>query len=254
MLADCVPESWETRPGGRVEHAARCASAADRHRVRGRFAGRPPDLAVMRSCMLLSKWLTSRRLETPAGAAYSRSGRSPRVGRGARGNAVPEAAPAPRERMPRASFDLGRRAATAAAASSYESRWSVESRGSSPQTWRARRYLSWCRVDETSSSRRGSDQEIAELAALADGSLAPERRVALEARVAASSELADRLAEQQRAVALARSAGEGVEAPAALRARIDAQRRARRAPATASSRPGRCRCDRRGWSSPWGWA
>jgi len=40
------------------------------------------------------------------------------------------------------------------------------------------------------------DREIAELAALADGSLAPERRVALEARVAASPELADRLAEQ----------------------------------------------------------
>jgi hypothetical protein len=71
-------------------------------------------------------------------------------------------------------------------------------------------------------------QEIAELAALADGSLAPERRAALEARVAASSELADRLAEQQRAVALARSAAAEVEAPAALRARIDTRRRARR--------------------------
>jgi Anti-sigma-K factor rskA, C-terminal len=72
-------------------------------------------------------------------------------------------------------------------------------------------------------------QEIAELAALADGSLAPERRGALEARVAASSQLADRLAVQQRAVALARSAADEVEAPAALRARIDAQRRPRRA-------------------------
>ena len=63
-------------------------------------------------------------------------------------------------------------------------------------------------------------RELAELAALADGSLAPERRAALEARVAASPELADRLAEQQRAVALARGAAAGVEAPAALRARI----------------------------------
>jgi len=62
---------------------------------------------------------------------------------------------------------------------------------------------------------------MAELAALADGSLAPERRAALEARVATSSELADRLVEQQRAVALARSAVNGVEAPEALRARID---------------------------------
>jgi hypothetical protein len=76
----------------------------------------------------------------------------------------------------------------------------------------------------------GADGELAELAALADGSLAPERRAALEARVAASSELADRLAEQHRAVALARSATNEVEASAALRARIEAQQRARRVP------------------------
>jgi hypothetical protein len=73
-------------------------------------------------------------------------------------------------------------------------------------------------------------REIAELAALADGSLAPGRRAALQARVAASPELADRLAEQRRAVALARSAAAAVEAPAALRTRIEAQRRARRPP------------------------
>jgi hypothetical protein len=71
-------------------------------------------------------------------------------------------------------------------------------------------------------------REIAELAALADGSLAPERRAALEARVEASSELSDRLAEQQRAVELARSAANEVEAPTALRARIEAQRHVRR--------------------------
>jgi anti-sigma-K factor RskA len=70
-------------------------------------------------------------------------------------------------------------------------------------------------------------QETAELAALADGSLPPERREELEARVASSSELADRLAEQQRAVAMAHSAAAEVEAPAALKARIEAQRRAR---------------------------
>jgi Anti-sigma-K factor rskA len=69
------------------------------------------------------------------------------------------------------------------------------------------------------------DAEGAELAALADGSLPPERRAALEARVAASSELAERLAEQRHAIAIARSATNGVEAPAALRARIEAQRR-----------------------------
>jgi anti-sigma-K factor RskA len=80
--------------------------------------------------------------------------------------------------------------------------------------------------------RRGrrDDAGADELAALADGSLEPERRAALEERVAASPELADLLAEQQRAVALTQSAAAQVEAPAGLRARIDAERRARRAP------------------------
>ena len=71
-------------------------------------------------------------------------------------------------------------------------------------------------------------QEVVELAALADGTLAPERHAALEAQVAASSELADRLAEQQRALTLMRSAVDEVETPAALRARIEAQARGRR--------------------------
>jgi hypothetical protein len=84
--------------------------------------------------------------------------------------------------------------------------------------------------------RRGREdeaggRETAELAALADGSLAPERRSSLKAAVAESPELAERLAEQQRAVALARSAVAGVEAPAGLRARIEAQQRPRRRPA-----------------------
>jgi anti-sigma-K factor RskA len=80
--------------------------------------------------------------------------------------------------------------------------------------------------------RRGGEEEadargIAELAALADGSLTPERRAELEARLDDSPILADRLAEQERAVALLRGAGDEVEAPAALRARLDAQRRTR---------------------------
>lgn len=74
------------------------------------------------------------------------------------------------------------------------------------------------------------DQEAAELAALADGSLAPKRRASLEARVASSAELTERLAEQRRAVALAESAVEGVAAPEGLRTRIEARRSASRRP------------------------
>ena len=83
------------------------------------------------------------------------------------------------------------------------------------------------RVPVESSRARGGPLD-AELAALADGSLAPQRRAALEAKVAASAELAERLAEQQRAVALARSAAAEVETPATLRSRVEAQRRTHR--------------------------
>jgi hypothetical protein len=80
--------------------------------------------------------------------------------------------------------------------------------------------------------RRGrhetGEREIAELAALADRSLPPDRVAELEARVAASPELADRLAEQRHAVALAESAAAEAAAPGRLRARIDAQRQGRR--------------------------
>ena len=72
--------------------------------------------------------------------------------------------------------------------------------------------------------KRGGEEE---LAALADGSLAPEHREELEARIDASPILADRLAEQQRAVALLQGAGDEVDAPAGLRTRLEAQRSAR---------------------------
>jgi hypothetical protein len=80
--------------------------------------------------------------------------------------------------------------------------------------------------------RRGRAEEsdvhgAVELAALADGSVAPERRAALEARIAASPALADRLTEQERAVALLRGAADEVDAPAGLRARLEAQRSVR---------------------------
>jgi hypothetical protein len=73
--------------------------------------------------------------------------------------------------------------------------------------------------------RRRREDETAELAALADGSLAPDRRAAAEARVAASPELTGRLAEQERAISYARQAAADVEAPSGLRRRIEAQRR-----------------------------
>ena len=72
--------------------------------------------------------------------------------------------------------------------------------------------------------RRGED-EAAELAALADGSLAPERRAAVEAHVAASPELAERLAEQKRAIAYTQQAAADVDAPAGLRRRVEMRQR-----------------------------
>jgi hypothetical protein len=75
---------------------------------------------------------------------------------------------------------------------------------------------------------RHRDLDPAELAALADGSLDPQRRAAAEARVAGSAELAELLSEQERAVALTRSLAAEVEAPAPLRAHIEARRRPQR--------------------------
>ena len=77
--------------------------------------------------------------------------------------------------------------------------------------------------------RRVRDPEPVELAALADGSLAPDRRAPLEAEVAASPELGHLLAEQQRAVALVRGAAIEVEAPASLRVRVEPKARTARA-------------------------
>src|SRR5262249_35925314 len=71
------------------------------------------------------------------------------------------------------------------------------------------------------------DDEPTELAALADGSLPPQRRAAVEERVAESPELAAMLAEQQRSLALVRAATSSVTAPTALRARVEAEPRSR---------------------------
>src|SRR6478752_5157380 len=60
----------------------------------------------------------------------------------------------------------------------------------------------------------------AELAALADGSLEPERRERVLERVRASPELGAALAEQHQAVAV--TAAVGVRAPEALRGQVEA--------------------------------
>jgi hypothetical protein len=72
------------------------------------------------------------------------------------------------------------------------------------------------------------DDEPSELAAVADGSLPPEQRAEVEARLLESPELAARLAEQERALELVRSATATTAAPAQLRARVEAERSPRR--------------------------
>jgi anti-sigma factor RsiW len=71
-----------------------------------------------------------------------------------------------------------------------------------------------------------SEQELAELSALADGTLPAEQRAAVEARVAASTEL-QRLLERQRRSLAATQALASEATPASLRTTVDAQRRAR---------------------------
>jgi anti-sigma-K factor RskA len=88
--------------------------------------------------------------------------------------------------------------------------------------------LPWCMLIPRRRDHEAEDPEPVELAALADGSLEPGRRAVLEAEVAASPELAGLLAEQQRAVALTRSAAETIGAPASLRAQLERERRAPR--------------------------
>jgi anti-sigma factor RsiW len=75
-----------------------------------------------------------------------------------------------------------------------------------------------------------SPRKLSELSALADGSLAPERRDAVKARIEASPELTALYERERRAVALLRTT-HADRAPAALRERIEQQRsRQRRVP------------------------
>lgn len=72
------------------------------------------------------------------------------------------------------------------------------------------------------------EEQLAELAALADGSLPPSRRAVVEARVAASPRLQALLAEQRRAVSAMRDRTE--VAPLSLRTRVEGMRRPKAAP------------------------
>src|SRR5947207_12793421 len=67
-----------------------------------------------------------------------------------------------------------------------------------------------------------SAEEMAELSALADGTLPAERRVVVEARVAASPELRQLVDRQRRAVA-ATAVAASEPAPASLQAGVEAQ-------------------------------
>ncbi len=74
-----------------------------------------------------------------------------------------------------------------------------------------------------------TQRELADLSALADGSLPPERRDAVQARIAASPELSALYANERRVVELLSEPANRPPAPASLRARIDAERPTRAA-------------------------
>jgi hypothetical protein len=80
--------------------------------------------------------------------------------------------------------------------------------------------------------------ELAELSALADGTLDPDRRAEVRARIAASPELTALYERERQVVALLHEARARDRAPAALRARIEAQRPSRPRRATARLRYG----------------
>jgi hypothetical protein len=72
-----------------------------------------------------------------------------------------------------------------------------------------------------------SPRELADISALADGSLDPRRRADVEHRVAASAELTALYERERRVVDLIQTANSEVHAPTALRSRIEASRPSR---------------------------
>ena len=86
-------------------------------------------------------------------------------------------------------------------------------------------------ADRNAESSKASRRDLAELSALADGTLDPTRRAAVEARLAGSAELSELYERERRAADLVRLSVAEVHAPAALRLRIDAEiERRRRVP------------------------
>jgi len=98
---------------------------------------------------------------------------------------------------------------------------------------RARVVKLWMKLRARMNSRRSptSRRTLADLSALADGSLEPERREAVSREIAASPELSELFGREQHAVELLAHARESDRAPLALRERIAADRRTRTAPA-----------------------
>lgn len=80
-------------------------------------------------------------------------------------------------------------------------------------------------MSDKADQRHEDPRGLAELSALADGTLDPARRPEVEARVTASPELRQRLERERRAVAMLTAARERDQAPRHLRAQIEAARR-----------------------------
>jgi anti-sigma factor RsiW len=83
-------------------------------------------------------------------------------------------------------------------------------------------------ADKNAESSEPGRRDLAELSALADGTLDATRRAAVQARVAGSVELSELYARERRVVDLVRRSVVEVRAPASLRARIDSEVERRR--------------------------
>jgi hypothetical protein len=83
-------------------------------------------------------------------------------------------------------------------------------------------------ADRKSGRSETDRRELAELSALADGTLDPARRAEVEARIAASRELRVLYERERRVAGMLSDARSTTRAPAAVRARIEAERTRRR--------------------------